>query len=116
MAFRTLVSLYDFYPKKEREAQILPVLLDVIAYTPSSFGRLVFKLFTLNDFCAESSSVLLAAFNRLGRHAENEVRLACAYNFPAVVLSFGANQYSAQLDELLQALTQDKVESVRITA
>ncbi|OQS00989.1 hypothetical protein ACHHYP_02046 [Achlya hypogyna] len=124
VAFRTLLSLYDYYPKRERDALIFPVLVDLVAHTPpylcgplaTGFGRLVYKLFTLNDLSAESSSTFLSTFNRLGRSPEADTRLACACNFPAVVLSFGANQYSAQLDDLLQALTQDKVESVRIAA
>ncbi|OQS01993.1 hypothetical protein THRCLA_05589 [Thraustotheca clavata] len=123
MAFRTLLSLYDYFPGKERETLIMPILLDTINQTPpyligplaSAFGRLVFKLFTLGDFTADISNAMLSAYNRLGRSDDADIRLACAYNFPAAVKSFGANQYSAQLDELLQAFTQDKMEIVRIT-
>ncbi len=123
MAFQTLLSVYDFFPKKERMATILPVLItDILTTTPpyllptlaSSFGRLVFKMSSASDFTPENLPTFQACYQRMSRSDDAEIRLACAHNFPAVVMSFGANQYSASLDELLQAFTQDKEEGVRV--
>ncbi|KAF0685003.1 Aste57867_23032 [Aphanomyces stellatus] len=123
MAFRTILSLYDFFPKKERAEAIMPVLAEIIESPPtyliaplaSLFGRLAFKLFTLSDFTPDHTTTFQTCYNKLSRSDDPDIRLACAYNFPAAVKSFGAGQYSSQLDELLQAFTQDKAEPVRIT-
>ncbi|CAK4712315.1 hypothetical protein LEN26_013332 [Aphanomyces euteiches] len=123
MAFRTLLSLYDYFPRKERQDSILPVLVDIVEDPPTylisslaeTFGRLVFKIFSQGDFTPDYTTTFLNCFTRLSRTDDSDIRVHCAYNFPAVVKSFGVNQYSPHLDDLLQAFTQDKEEEVRMT-
>ncbi|RHY56606.1 hypothetical protein DYB34_003827 [Aphanomyces astaci] len=121
MAFQTLLSLYDYFPPRDRRDVILPVIAEILEHPPSYlisplarlFGRLAFKLFTLGDFTSDHIATFQACYTTLSRSDCPDVRLDCARNLPAVVQAFGPAQYSPHLDDLLQAFTQDTSEPIR---
>ncbi|RHY00733.1 hypothetical protein DYB36_003071 [Aphanomyces astaci] len=121
MAFQTLLSLYDYFPPRDRRDVILPVVAEILEHPPSYlisplarlFGRLAFKLFTLGDFTSDHIATFQACYTTLSRSDCPDVRLDCARNLPAVVQAFGPAQYSPHLDDLLQAFTQDTSEPIR---
>ncbi|KAF4136939.1 hypothetical protein GN958_ATG13929 [Phytophthora infestans] len=120
-AFLTLLSLFDFFPARDRTKQILPEFVGIAESLPDylipslaeQYGQLVTKLATLNHLGNDTGQVLLQGYSKLCSHEELEIRQYCAYNFPALVKAFGSTYISTLMDDLLTKLASDPSEEVR---
>eukprot|EP00644_Phytophthora_capsici_P000211 jgi/Phyca11/100476/e_gw1.4.372.1 len=120
-AFLTLLSLFDFFPARDRAKQIVPELVSIAESLPDylvpslaeQYGQLVTKLATLNHLGNDTGHIFLQSYSKLCSHEEVEVRRYCAYNFPAIVKAFGSSYASTLMDDLLTKLASDPAEEVR---
>ncbi|ETI43740.1 hypothetical protein F441_11273 [Phytophthora nicotianae CJ01A1] len=121
IAFLALLSLFDFFPARDRTKQIIPEFIGIAESLPDylvpllaeQYGQLVTKLATLNHVGNDTGQVFLQGYSKLCSHEEQEIRQYCAYNFPAIVKAFGSTYISTLMDDLLAKLASDPSEEVR---
>ncbi|OWZ21991.1 hypothetical protein PHMEG_0003360 [Phytophthora megakarya] len=120
-AFLTLISLFDFFPTRDRTKQIIPEFIRLAESLPDylvpclaeQYGQLVTKLSVLNHLGNDTGPVFLQSYAKLCSHEELEIRQYCAFNFPAFVQAYGSTYVSTLMDDLLAKLASDPHEEVR---
>ncbi|POM77881.1 Hypothetical protein PHPALM_4669 [Phytophthora palmivora] len=120
-AFITLLSLFDFFPARDRAKQIIPEFIGIAESLPDylvpslaeQFGQQVTKLTVLNHLGNDAGPVFLLSYPKLCSHEKLEIRQYCAYNFPAIVQPYGSTYVSTLMDDLLIKLASDPNEEVR---
>lgn len=118
-AFEAVVGLVPFFDPQTQDHAVIPRLRafcrdppeDVVLTIATKFGQLLCNvqgMLATQDLLAMSH-----LFRQLAARRAPDVRRACAFNMPAVILALGAERFPADLKQIFIALSLDSAASVR---